>query len=282
MGMTVPIPDNQDSQSGDIPLFYGPVEEEVDFCESTASFDAGLSPYDTTETSLVGQWSGVHTMHDWDTDGFVTFVISSHEVVSGAIIGSGLDAQGPFSLHGRLDEDGTITFNVEYSSVLERQRLVLFCEGSAGTDEMTGQCQWKQAEVISQLMRNEKTWLVGQKNSGDVFILTKARISATTNLFSRLKPKQTPQHRRTHIHSRSLSINSANSRIPLACTSRPSWGLFVMVLLILAHPKSPIQWLPIPFLVADSPLSDVLSNTGSGQHLERRTDPKHFGSTFAT
>ena len=162
---TVPIPDNQDLQCDDLALFHGPVEEEIDFLHDLGSFDLGSSPLSPAENSLVGQWSGAHTGRAWDTDGFVTFIISSHDVMSGAVVGSGLDAQGPFSVHGRLNEDGTITFSMEYWSYPGRQRLVLYCEGSAGLDEMTGQCQWGQVEANSQLMRDENTGSVNLQQS---------------------------------------------------------------------------------------------------------------------
>ena len=131
----------EDSQSeeGDLPLFYGPVTEDIDLIPDP-TFDDPTSPHTTSAHSLVGHWSGSYAYDDHDGDGLVSFTVSSHDE-SGAIVGSGTDALGPFSVHGTLNDD-RLTFAKEYLLLQHGAKVIWRYEGVVAPDSDSIKGQW--------------------------------------------------------------------------------------------------------------------------------------------
>ena len=128
------------SESGELPLWYGPQTEDFDSIAAPASDELDVNTSSVAQ-SLVGHWSGSYAYSDQDGDGLVGFTITSHRE-GGAIDGSGVDAFGPFTVHGTLD-GSRITFLKEYQLLQygSSEKTVWRYEGvvSADTDEITGE-----------------------------------------------------------------------------------------------------------------------------------------------
>ncbi|KAI0699900.1 hypothetical protein C8T65DRAFT_296564 [Cerioporus squamosus] len=131
-------PPKEGTPSGDIQLFYEPETEDIDLI-ADPTFDDPTSPQPTAAHSLVGHWSGSYDYEGRDGDGLVSFTVSSHDD-AGAIVGSGTDALGPFSVHGTLNDD-RLTFVKEYLLPQHGQKLVWRYEGvvAPDSDEIKGQ-----------------------------------------------------------------------------------------------------------------------------------------------
>lgn len=133
-----PSIEDASSDTGDLPLFYGPETEDIDLV-TNPTFDDPTSPHPTAAHSLVGHWSGSYAYRDRDGDGLVSFTVSSHDD-AGAIVGSGTDAFGPYTVHGTLN-DNRLTFVKEYVLPQYGSKVVWRYEGvvSPHSDEIKGQ-----------------------------------------------------------------------------------------------------------------------------------------------
>ncbi len=129
---------DEDPPTGDLPLFYAPDTEDIDRV-AEPTFDDATSPHPTAAHSLVGHWSGSYDYEGQEGDGLVSFTVSSHDD-AGAIVGSGTDALGPFTVHGTLNDD-RLTFIKEYLLLQDGQLIIWRYEGlvAPGLDEIKGQ-----------------------------------------------------------------------------------------------------------------------------------------------
>ncbi|RPD69596.1 hypothetical protein L226DRAFT_575426 [Lentinus tigrinus ALCF2SS1-7] len=149
--------------ASNFPLFYGPSSEYIDLIPNPTFDDSVFHP--TAAHSLVGQWSGSYGYDDWGGDGLVSFTISSHDE-SGAMVGSGTDAYGPFTVHGTLDNN-RLTFIKEYLLPQRGQKIVWRYEGivAAGLHEIKG--KWGPTDIDWKLEPEKETGAEEQV-TGDV------------------------------------------------------------------------------------------------------------------
>ncbi|RDX50314.1 hypothetical protein OH76DRAFT_469327 [Lentinus brumalis] len=159
------------SSSGDLPLFYAPEMEDIDII-ADLTFDDPTSSHPTGahSESLVGHWSGGYEYDRRGGDGLVSFTVSSHDD-DGAIVGSGTDTFGPFTVHGTLNDD-RLTFVKEYLLLQYGQRVIWRYEGvvAPGSDEIKGQwglpnADWK---LVVAGDESEDTISTGEAVSVDV------------------------------------------------------------------------------------------------------------------
>lgn len=79
---------------------------------------AGVRQDISDSLSLMGHWWGGYTydtLSGTSTDGPVNFAVSRH-LDDGTIVGGGLDAVGPFTIEGRVDDNRRILLRKAYES----------------------------------------------------------------------------------------------------------------------------------------------------------------------
>jgi hypothetical protein len=125
------------------PLFYQAESEEIDlFLDSSSKSNADLRVPEngssrTNATSLVGPWSGTHIHQRDGLAGILTSFSVTEQDSDGSFEGSGIDADGAFTVTGTLDGN-KIDFTKSYTATYSEWRYI----GTLNTETETVVGKW--------------------------------------------------------------------------------------------------------------------------------------------